>query len=380
MKARRARLLVIATIALALLGPLVLYAAAQQSELGGKIRAGETIVIAAGETVAGDLYVFGGTIRVNGQIEGDLVAFGGQVEVTGNVGGDLIAGAGTVFVTGDVAGDARVGAGQVTVAGDVGEDIFVGSGTLSVAGGSSVGEDLIFSAGQVTVDGAVAGSILGSAGEYTRTGTVSGTENVSVGDVPGPQEPRQPGPLDRSVAAFQQWAVIVIFGALALWLIPSRLRAAEQAVRARPGASALGGLLAFVAFIAALIALILVMVLIAIAAGVAGLGALVGIDIVLGLLLCGLVILGFIVASGFLAHAVVGFALARLVMKTAGDRWLELALLAIGSAVVVVASTPPVIGGIVSLVVAILGLGALFVIAREAWSARSAPSRITPVA
>ncbi|HKQ02945.1 MAG TPA: polymer-forming cytoskeletal protein, partial [Actinomycetes bacterium] len=46
-------------------------AAAQQTELGGKVRSGREVTIPAGETVQGDLVATGGTVRVDGRVDGD---------------------------------------------------------------------------------------------------------------------------------------------------------------------------------------------------------------------------------------------------------------------------------------------------------------------
>jgi hypothetical protein len=67
-------------------------AAAQQTELGGKVRSGREVIIPASETVRGDLVATGGTVRVDGRVDGDLVASGGQVIVAGTVGGDVLVG------------------------------------------------------------------------------------------------------------------------------------------------------------------------------------------------------------------------------------------------------------------------------------------------
>jgi hypothetical protein len=61
------------TIALVVLG-IPAIALAQQQVLGGKFRAGDEVVVPAGETVSGDLFASGGTVRIDGSVEGDLVA------------------------------------------------------------------------------------------------------------------------------------------------------------------------------------------------------------------------------------------------------------------------------------------------------------------
>jgi hypothetical protein len=93
-------------------------AAAQQSELGGKVRrAGREVVIPAAETVQGDLIATAGTVRV-----------GGRVIVAGTVTGDALVGAGSTTISGEVGGDLRAGAGQARIEGRVGEDVLLGPG------------------------------------------------------------------------------------------------------------------------------------------------------------------------------------------------------------------------------------------------------------
>ena len=75
-------------------------AAAQQAELGGKVRSGRQLTIPAGERGQGDLIATAGTVQVNGRIDGDLVASGGQVTVAGTVTGDLLAAAATTTISG----------------------------------------------------------------------------------------------------------------------------------------------------------------------------------------------------------------------------------------------------------------------------------------
>jgi hypothetical protein len=42
----------------------------QETELGGKLRSGQEVVVPAGETVAGDLYASAGTVRIEGRVRG----------------------------------------------------------------------------------------------------------------------------------------------------------------------------------------------------------------------------------------------------------------------------------------------------------------------
>jgi len=73
------------------------------------------------------------------------------------------------------------------------------------------------------------------------------------------------------------------------------------------------------------------------------------------------------VVAGDVADALVGFALASLVIRGKNpSRWRELAVLAVGAAVVVLLSSLPVVGPWVELVVILLGLGAVLIDATAA--------------
>jgi hypothetical protein len=93
--------------------------------LGGKVRFGPSVTVPAGETVPGDLYVYGRTIDIAGTIQGDLIAVGGTVTLSGRVDGDALIAGGTVSVSGAVQGDARIVAGMATMSGPVAGDLAI---------------------------------------------------------------------------------------------------------------------------------------------------------------------------------------------------------------------------------------------------------------
>ena len=329
-------------------------ALAQAAQLGGKLRAGDEVVIPSGETVDGDLYASGGTVRVEGTVDGDLVASGGQVQISGEVTGDLLAGSGSVDISGQIGGDARVGAGQVTVSGSVGEDLLAGAGQVTLATGGEVGEDLIFGTGRMSLDGRVEGNVLGSTGNYSRRGTIGGTENVNITER---DEEAEPTLGDRILDVVQRFLSILIVGALLLWLAPRLVDGAAETLRRRPLASLGVGLLGMVGFVVLVLLIILVAVLLAIGLGLVGLEGLGG-TTVFGSFV-GLFVLAFLFffAVAFAVHAGVGMSIGRLGVGGAGaQRWWALAL---GVLIVVVLTSLPIVGGWFALIVAIFGLGAL---------------------
>jgi cytoskeletal protein CcmA (bactofilin family) len=347
-------------LALALLSAAAL---AQETELGGKLRSGQEIVVPAGETVGGDLYASGGTVRIDGRVDGDLVASGGQVIVAGTVTGDLLAAAGSTTISGEVGGDARVATGQARVQGQgrVGEDLLVAAGQAGVDSGARVDGDLVFATGRMTMDGAVGGSVLGTAGNYLRRGSVAGSERVTVQE----RAEQPPTVTDRLLGGVRRYVSILVVGLLLLWLLRRAFRGAADAVRGRPLVSLGVGILAVIGVVVLLVLVILFTVLVAILLGLLGLGSLAGVTAFAGSLVAAVVVFLLLVALGFGAQAAVGLALGGLVLREPRSFGRAVGALAMGVLAVVLVSAIPVVGGALQALVALLGLGALVLAMRR---------------
>ncbi len=352
-------------------------AAQSTRSIRDKFRTGDTIVVRADETVAHDLYVAGGTVRIEGRIDGDLFVGGGTVDISGPVSGDVFVGGGTVTVSGPVTGDLFVGGGTVTVSASVGRhlrvaggdvtvggpvqlDVLAGAGTINVRSGAKIGGDLIFGAGQMALAGAVSGGVLGSAETYTKTGSVTGTEDVTI-NVPQPRQAPVRSAASQLLDQLRRYLGIVVIGALLLWLPPRLVQAGATRLRERPLPSLGFGALGFVGFFGALLGLFIAMLTLAVPLGILGLGSLVA-TVVLGVLLSSAA-LGFalFLVLAFVASAVVGLTVGQLALERVNPSSSSspYPALLLGVLVVVVLTALPVVGGVVSAVVALLGLGAL---------------------
>lgn len=343
----------------------------QETRLGGKLRSGEEIVVSSTETVSGDLYAFGGSVRIEGAVEGDLVAMAGQVQVSGTVDGDAMVGSGDLDITGHVDGDVRVGAGQVTVDGSVEEDLFVGSGQATITSSGEVGEDFVFGTGRTTLDGSVGGDVLGATGAYTRRGSVGGTEDVTI------KRREERTAADLLLDALQRFVSLMAVAALLLWLIPRVLEGPAETLGRRPWLSLGVGALGVAGSVVLVAAILFVALLVGIALGLLQLEDLVGITIFgTATTLTGL---GFALylALGFVAQAVVAVTLGGLALGAdAVRRWWGLAL---GLLVIVLISLIPVVGGFLGFLISVFGFGALIL---QYWpwrpAGRPAPTTAAP--
>jgi hypothetical protein len=134
---------VVALLALLALGP--------SSAAAAEIRTGESVVVAADETIDDDLYAFGNSVTVLGRVRGDVVVAANTVDVGGVVERGLFAAGSTVNVTGEVGGSARVAGATVGLAGPIGRDVLAGGASLTLGPAGRVGGDAVLGGGTLTV-------------------------------------------------------------------------------------------------------------------------------------------------------------------------------------------------------------------------------------
>jgi cytoskeletal protein CcmA (bactofilin family) len=375
--------------------------------------------------VQGDLIVFGATITINGTVEGDLMAAGQTVIVNGQVmddvrmtGSALTVGegaqvAGDVLAAGysleakspsSIGGDVIYGGGQALLAGEIAGDVLAGAGGLqlngSVAGNvdADVGSaenmsavsPFMFMPNAPAVPNVPAGLTIGpeaSIGgnlEYTSDVPV----NIPAGVVAGQMIHREPT-VDREARAeraartgilgwfldnLRTLATLLVVGLLMVWLAPNFIRAGAAALQARPLPSLGWGIVSIFAVFFALLVLIAVVIILAIILGIITLGDLLGITISGGILAAAALIFGFIVAAAYISKIVVSYLGGRLILRRIQPEWAESRVwpLVIGVVIFTILAAIPILGGIFSLIVILLGLGALWLLVWQRFGPRPA--------
>ena len=111
-----------------------------------------------------DVFVMGNDVRMTGYIEDHLFAAVADLAIDGHVVQDVFAAAGTVVVNGTVGGD-----------------LYVSAGELLVAEGAHVGGKILGGVGTMELDGRVDGDVQAGAGEMIVRGTVGGDIDAEVG-------------------------------------------------------------------------------------------------------------------------------------------------------------------------------------------------------
>jgi cytoskeletal protein CcmA (bactofilin family) len=311
-------------------------------------RTGDTVVVAEGETVDGDLRAFAGTVIVRGTVNGDLTAFTGNVFVDGEVNGDLQAFSGNVRINGTVTGGVSTAGGNVILAqeGRVGGQFQTGAGNVVVEG--EIGGDASLDASTITV-----GPTATIGGDLAYDGNLTLSEEARIGGEVRQEDDLGPGFQGPLVPNWVGWAygllANLLLGAVALLVFPRFSAGLADRAASDPLRSAGVGLLLFVAVPVLLILLFI---------------SLIGIPLgLIGMLVYGLLLwLGYVYGS---------FAVGSWLLSLADpeNRWLALF---VGLLAISLIGLLPILGGLVQFVVLLLGLGALGLGLRNRYRGRRA--------
>lgn len=365
---RRAR---VSTAALAMVLPLLVAPPAQAMTQ----RHGETVVIAAGETIEDSLVAGGEEVRIEGLVDGDVVAIGRKIVVKGTIKGNLVSWSQKLQIDGTVEGSIFSGAQSAAMNGLARRNAFLFAQSIDLAQPARVEGDLVSFvqdlelAGQVGRDlwaGCEATSVSGSIGRNVRAScdklALASTAKVD-GDVTArvPRKDRiriEPGasiggklettlPKPKSRAKTILWSVIGLAAALVTGLFvaavaPSVLQ--QRIVSAGSAARALGiGVVVLIA--APTVAILLGVTLVGLPLGVA--------------------LLALFAFAAYLAKILVASAIGQWVMGgKVGLNWRYALTLLVGLLIVSFPMALPIAGAIAKALVLPLGLGLGYLAAR----------------
>lgn len=364
-------------------------------------------------TVKGDLIVFGSTIEINGTVEGDLIAAGQAVVVKGSVKDDArIAGMALTLGEGAQVGDDVVAAGfsiesrkgssvggdficfgyQALLAGNVARNLNVAAGGLQLSG--NIGGDVKAEVGEAEkgpspmffMPGAPAmpsvpmgltvdkGAHIGGKLDYTSAsewnipaGVVGGVVTHHKPEVEAEEEEVVVSPLSQFLGHLQRLVALLLVGLLIVWVVPGWTKRVADALQAKPLPSLGWGVVTIAATLLAFLVILVAMILLAVVLDLVKLNNLVGTVIVLGLLAIFALAVLFGLAIAYFTKIVVSFLGGRLILGRLNPNWAQGRLwpLVLGLVIFVILTAIPWVGGLISLVVVLLGLGALWLLGRD---------------
>ncbi len=393
-----------------------LFVSAQEFILKGKVK-GDLAVLAQNvkiektAVVEGDLYAAGQTVEVEGKVKGDIYASGQTIKLGGEVDDDIIAAGYVLSVVGKVGGD-FIGAGfSSELRGSLGKDfLFFGYQTI-LAG--DVGRNARFAGNGIKISGRIGGNVEVDVSEAEEEGLPPGfpfypglptvplvspgltleegariggdlrytaREEVSipVGVVGGKVEfkkyepPRKAAPPFRVRAMrwgldrFRYFVSLFIVGAVMLLAAPSWTRSMADNLRVKPLPSLGWGVIVLVGFVFLILVVSVVTVVVSLLLRLLTLSGLAGWSFLTGSFAGAAGLLSLGVAWVYITRVFVGIALGAAILqafksRAASGRWWPFVL---GVVVLVLVTSIPILGRLLSWLASLAGLGSFWLWAR----------------
>ena len=379
-------------------------------------------------TVNGDVVAAAQTVTINGTVNGDLITGAQTVVVNGKITGSLRM-AGSVLFIGDKAaiGGDIVGAGyslEVRKGSMVGRDVVVAAGQVLL--GANVTRNVIAATGGLEIDGNIGGNVkafVGEAGqtrngppptmfmqqstvpvptvkdgltidpsskiagnlEYTQNNDLSFPAGVVGGKITRTQPPanqNKTSPEQAAAGKVVLWSfegarsliTLLLIGLFLVWLFPRFTEALSEKLQTKPWPSLGWGVVSFAGFFFLLLLVIFVTILGAVIFGLLTLGGLSASIIWIGILTLLAMIVGFVLATSFIAKVAFGLALGKWILAKvnsplAGHRvWpmvIGVAIIVIVVALLTFPLIPGFLGGLLNFAIILFGLGALWLWGRD---------------
>jgi cytoskeletal protein CcmA (bactofilin family) len=350
-------------------------------------RQGDTVRIGPNERIADDLYLFGGSIIVEGAVDGDVVAAGNSIVIEGPVSGDVIASGNTITVSGDVRGAVRAAGATVTIEAPVGQDVLAAGGMVEVLPPGQIGRDLWMGTSNGVVNGSVDGDVLARAERLMVSGRVGGDLHAGAGTlrlsdsaivggdvtytadnddviasgatvrgqvIPGqPEAAPDAGPVSKAVdlivSVIRALVGLFLLGAVFVWLFPAFSAESASSIRRSPWVSLGLG--------TASIVVIPIVAVVIFAAGLFVGGWWLGLIV---LALYGIILVLSYVAAGLFAGSAI--------TDRIGRPTHPLGALLLGLLVLTLLAVLPVVGWLTITLAVLVGLGGLALAARNTFS------------
>ena len=321
-----------------------------------------------------DLLARGSSPSLADSIPGDAILAGGDVDFSGSAGGDYLGVGGKQTIGGRIHGSVRAAGGRIYLRGTVERNATIAGGDIDLDSAAAVAGNVYLVGGTIWVKGALQGGLLAAGGNVTLDGPVGRDVEISAGSLHlGPRAqiagslryrvPRERVQIDpaarvsgtitalpvrRGPSGFRVLLTLgfLVAGAVAVALLPRFAGEASDILGSSPGRSALFGIGWLILVpIAACIALITI----------------------IGMPLA-LLTVAIYVALLYLGRVAVAIWLGRLILgaRARTGRQGVLVNFLVGGLLLILIGIVPFVGGFITLIAAVLGLGALLLRA-QAW-------------
>jgi cytoskeletal protein CcmA (bactofilin family) len=150
------------------------------SGLASTSRAGDAITVESTEVIDGDFNAAGRSVTIAGIVEGDANLAAIDLDISGRVDRSASVAAARGKISGTIGGSLRVASGNLDLTGTVNGSLIVVAGTVSIPSQARIEGDVLIYGGQVDIRGAVNGNVKVNAGNVTLGGRIGGDVEGSI--------------------------------------------------------------------------------------------------------------------------------------------------------------------------------------------------------
>lgn len=138
----------------------------------------ESIYVGKDEVISSTLFAAGSSIAIDGKVQGDVVCAGQSIIINGFVDGDVLCAGQSIVVNGEVRGNVRAVGSSITVNGKVARNVMVAGSDVTLGSQAEVGWDMMFASAFSDIRGNVKRDLDG-AGSLITVGSMIG-RNVNL--------------------------------------------------------------------------------------------------------------------------------------------------------------------------------------------------------
>lgn len=150
--------------------------------LSSDVRFAKDLTIAANEIVNDDVYLAGDRVRIDGTINGDAIVAGSEIIINGVVTGDVLAAGRSIIINGKVNDDIRMAGQSIALESNaqIGDDAMLAGWGLEQLTGSNIGGDLHFGGFQALLAGNVSQNVVVGTNSLELRGTIGKNVQATV--------------------------------------------------------------------------------------------------------------------------------------------------------------------------------------------------------
>lgn len=130
-----------------------------------------------------DYYAAGGTVKIDADISGDVVVSGGDLFIGHRIQGDVVAAGGTINIRGEILDDVRTAGGEINIDANIADDLIAAGGDLKLSSASTIGGEAWLAGGDVFIAGTIKKGLSVAAGNIRIAGKIQGDVELEGGEI-----------------------------------------------------------------------------------------------------------------------------------------------------------------------------------------------------